>query len=85
MRSVRAPDRSNAQGVTQNQVVQAWGVHSRMLNMLELEGKLSPIQVGQRLYYRLGDLVELFGEPVKPDALRRKQNTYFRYGSTYVA
>jgi hypothetical protein len=48
-----------------------------MLLMLELEGRLSPVQVGQRLYYRLGELLEVLGEPVNAEVLRGRQNTYF--------
>lgn len=40
-----------------------WGVHTRMLLMLELEGKIQGLQVGNRVYYPYDRLVELFGAP----------------------
>lgn len=62
--------------MTQNQAKQAWGVHPRMLAMLEGEGKLFGIAVGNRVYYRLDQLLEQFGEPTRPEVLRYLRPCY---------
>lgn len=42
--------------------------------MLEEQGRLFGIQVGNRVYYRLDQLLEVLGEPQNPEVLRISKN-----------
>lgn len=63
--------------MSQGEVLRAWdGIYSQVLVMLENEGRLTGIQMGQKIVYPYSQLIELFGEPVRPECLRYLRPCY---------
>lgn len=63
IRNVRAP-RERPLGISQSEVCRVWGIHERVLNGLEEEGKLPRgLRLGNKVIYNRAAIEAVLGPP----------------------